>query len=276
MPTWAQICSSVIRRFSRISPSIRAITSGVMARWPCPWRESSCSDVRPSQNLFCYSCTLARDIQCSPYTADMQDEFRVFQHPQPPRNEPHLSALLCLPPFLMLDEHTLQYAHLLNNKQTTGWACVFSLCMSPILQLEVPIHNNSVVSFREECVLWPEFGFHLTAPHIKYAISLGEGNEREYNKIRLSFEKVRSSMPPSPHWSCYPFSLSPLSRVVQRALAFYDGNTNIRNCIHQNITCFLIGWYFFGLNTETKCCVPFLDVWLKGVPPVIQFEKKIF
>ena len=33
--------------------------------------------------------------------------YRMFQHPQPPRNEPHLSALLCLPPFPMLDEHTL-------------------------------------------------------------------------------------------------------------------------------------------------------------------------
>ena len=32
----------------------------------------------------------------------------VSQHSQPPRNEPHLSALLCLPPFLMKDERTLQ------------------------------------------------------------------------------------------------------------------------------------------------------------------------
>ena len=34
---------------------------------------------------------------------------------QPPRNEPHLSVLLCLSPFPMLDEHTLLYAHLHSN-----------------------------------------------------------------------------------------------------------------------------------------------------------------
>ena len=90
--------------------------------------------------------------------------FCVFQHPQPPRNEPHLSALLCLPPFPLLDEHTLQYAHLQNNKQTIVWTCAFSLCMFPTLQRAVSIHNNSVASFCEECVLWRAFGFHLTAP----------------------------------------------------------------------------------------------------------------
>ena len=37
------------------------------------------------------------------------------QHPQPPRKEPHLSALLFLPPFPMLDEHTLHYSHLQSN-----------------------------------------------------------------------------------------------------------------------------------------------------------------
>ena len=48
---------------------------------------------------------------------------RVFQHP---RNKPHLSALLCLPPFPMPDEHTLQYAHLQSNKEKTVWTCAFS------------------------------------------------------------------------------------------------------------------------------------------------------
>ena len=38
--------------------------------------------------------------------------YGTFQHPQLPRNEPHLSALLCLSPFPMLDEHTLHYTHL--------------------------------------------------------------------------------------------------------------------------------------------------------------------
>ena len=42
---------------------------------------------------------------------------RVFMHSQPTRNEPHLSALLCLPPFPMLDEHPLHYIHLQSNKE---------------------------------------------------------------------------------------------------------------------------------------------------------------
>ena len=45
--------SSAISLFSRIRPSIRAIISGVMARWTCPGRESSCCDMRLSLNLFC-------------------------------------------------------------------------------------------------------------------------------------------------------------------------------------------------------------------------------
>ena len=86
--------------------------------------------------------------------------YGTSQHPQPLRNEPHLSALLCLPPFPMLDEHTLQYAHLQSNKETTVWTC-----MSPTLQMAVLIRNNSVASFCEECVSWRVFGFHLTAPY---------------------------------------------------------------------------------------------------------------
>ena len=63
MPTWTRICSSVIHLFSHIRPSIRAITSGIMARWAYPGCESSCSNVYPSWNLFCHSCTFVRDIQ---------------------------------------------------------------------------------------------------------------------------------------------------------------------------------------------------------------------
>ena len=92
--------------------------------------------------------------------------FRLYgasQQPQPPRNEPHLSTLPCLPPFLMLDEHTLHYALLQGNKETTVWTCLFSLCIYPTLQT---VRNNSVANFCEECVLWRVFSFHLTAPRI--------------------------------------------------------------------------------------------------------------
>ena len=91
--------------------------------------------------------------------------YGASQHPQPPRNETHLTAFLCLPPFPMLDEHTLHYPHLQSNKETTVWTCAFSLCMSPTLQMAVLIRNNSVASFCEECVLWRVFRFHLFAPH---------------------------------------------------------------------------------------------------------------
>ena len=40
--------------------------------------------------------------------------------------------------FQMLDEHTLHYAHLQSNKETTVWTCAFSLCMSLTLQMVVP------------------------------------------------------------------------------------------------------------------------------------------
>ena len=94
--------------------------------------------------------------------------YGALQHPQPPRNAPHLCALLCLPPFLMLDEHKLHYAHLQSTKETTVWTCAFSLCMSPILQMAVSICNNSAACFCEECVLWRAFGFHFTAAHMQY------------------------------------------------------------------------------------------------------------
>ena len=78
---------------------------------------------------------------------------------------PRHSSILCLPPFPMLDEHTLHYAHLQSKKETTVLTCAFSLCMSPTLQVAVLIRNNSVASFYEECVLCRLFGFHLTVPH---------------------------------------------------------------------------------------------------------------
>ena len=78
----------------------------------------------------------------------------------------HLSALLYLPPFTMLNEHTLHYSHLQSNKETNVWTCAFSWCMSPTLHMTVSIHNNSVASFCEECDLWRVFGFHLTALYI--------------------------------------------------------------------------------------------------------------
>ena len=90
--------------------------------------------------------------------------YDASQHPQPPRNEPHLSALLRLPPFLILNEHTLHSAHLQSNKETTVWTCVISLCMSPTLQMTVSIRKNSVARFCEECLLWRVFGFLLSAP----------------------------------------------------------------------------------------------------------------
>ena len=81
--------------------------------------------------------------------------YGVSQQPQPPRNEPQLSALLCLPPFPMLDENTLHYAHLQSNTETSMWTCSFSLCMSHTLQMAVTIRSNNVASFYEECVLCP-------------------------------------------------------------------------------------------------------------------------
>ena len=46
--------------------------------------------------------------------------YGASQHPQRPRNEPHLSALLCLPPFRMLDEHTL---HSLTSRAIKKQMC---------------------------------------------------------------------------------------------------------------------------------------------------------
>ena len=96
--------------------------------------------------------------------------YGASQHPQPPRNKLHLSALLCMPPFPMLDEHVLHYAHLQSNKETTVWTWAFSLCTCPTLEMTVSIRNISVASFCEECVSWWLLGFHLTA--LLYCCSL--------------------------------------------------------------------------------------------------------
>ena len=90
--------------------------------------------------------------------------FNFMARPSATKKRTTPLALLCLPPFPMLDEHILHYARLQSNKGTTVWTCAFSLCMSPTLQMVVSIHNNSVASFCGECVLWRVFGFHLTAP----------------------------------------------------------------------------------------------------------------
>ena len=102
----------------------------------------------------------------------VRQHFRAFwlygspQHPQPLRNELRLSALLYLPPFPMLDEHTLHYTHLQNSKETIVWACAFSLCMSLTLRVAVSIRNNSVAKFVRSAFFWRVFGFHLIAPYI--------------------------------------------------------------------------------------------------------------
>ena len=91
--------------------------------------------------------------------------YGASQHPQPPRHEPHFSAL-CLSLIPLLDEHILHYTHLQSNKETTLWTCAYSLCISPTVKMAVSIRNNSVASFWEECVLWRVVGFHLTAPRV--------------------------------------------------------------------------------------------------------------
>ena len=80
---------------------------------------------------------------------ESQDVFTLWRvaASSAPRNEPHLSALLCLPPVPMLDEHNLNYTHLQSNKETIVWTCAFSLSMFPTLQMAVSIHNNRVASF---------------------------------------------------------------------------------------------------------------------------------
>ena len=86
-----------------------------------------------------------------------------------------IGILTRLPPFPMLDEHTLHYAHLQSNKETTMWTCAFSLYISSTLQMAVSIRNNSVSSFFEECVLWRVFGVHL--------ITLYNNNNNNNNTI---------------------------------------------------------------------------------------------
>ena len=95
----------------RIRPSIHTITSGVMARWACSGCELSYSDVCPSCNLFCHSCTLVRDIQCSSYTADIR-QWILCSSTLSHQETNHMSLLF----FPCLHIHTLHYAHLQSNK----------------------------------------------------------------------------------------------------------------------------------------------------------------
>ena len=86
------------------------------------------------------------------------------QCPQPLRNDPHFSAVVCLPPFPMLDEHTLILrSHPEQWRNNCVDLCIFSTHVSYPTSMEVSIRNNSVVSFCEEYVLWRVFCFHLTA-----------------------------------------------------------------------------------------------------------------
>ena len=92
--------------------------------------------------------------------------YGTSEHPQPPRNEPHLSALLCLPPFPMLvrTHFTLrsppeQYRNNFLDQ------CVFTMHASYPTDGS-SIRNNIVANFCEECVLWRVFHFHLSVPHI--------------------------------------------------------------------------------------------------------------
>ena len=143
--------------------------------WKSQWEKSGlyggCWGVS-QPNLWSLSVTIlavcGRALSCKK-DYSVRQHSRAFwlygssQHPQPPRNEPYISVL-CLHAFPMLNEHTLHYAHLQSNNETTVWICAFSLCSL--------IRNNSVASFCEECVLWRVFYFHLTAPYKAYLINV--------------------------------------------------------------------------------------------------------
>ena len=80
------------------------------------------------------------------------------------KNEPYLSALLCLLHFKCC-MNTL-CATLISRgirKQECGPVHFHYVC---VLQMAVLIRSNCVASFCEECVLWQEFGFHLIAPYV--------------------------------------------------------------------------------------------------------------
>ena len=51
----------------------------------------------------------------------------------PSATEKRTTSLLCLPPFLILDEDPLYYAHLQSNKEASVWTCAFLLCMTHLL-----------------------------------------------------------------------------------------------------------------------------------------------
>ena len=99
-----------------------------------------------------FSCKRMIPSDSIPGRFDFMARRRTLSH----QETNHLSALLRLLPFSMLYEHTLHYAHLQSNKETTVWTCSFSLCMSPTLQMAVTIRNNSVASnvFYRGCSLF--------------------------------------------------------------------------------------------------------------------------
>ena len=76
--------------------------------------------------------------------------FGASQHPQPPRNEPHLSALILLPPFPMLDERTLHYA------PTVLPAFAGNVFMAGVrFSFECPLYNTTIGPL---ATLRPELG----------------------------------------------------------------------------------------------------------------------
>lgn len=81
------------------------------------------------------------------------DEFRIFQPPQLPKTEPHLSALFCLPPFLKLDGHTFHDAHLQRNKRQLWVPVNCHFAFLPILE------RLSIDMLQKSCQLWREIGF---------------------------------------------------------------------------------------------------------------------
>ena len=88
--------------------------------------------------------------------------YGAFHHPQPPRNEPHLSALLCLPRFPMLVTSRAM------KKQLRGYVRFHSAYLLPYIWL-YPYVTTVLPAFAMN-VLWRVFGFHLTAHHISYCL----------------------------------------------------------------------------------------------------------
>ena len=107
------------------------------------------------------------EIYRVPHTQQIyDDEFRVFQHPQPPRNEPHLSALLCLPPFPMLDKtlYTMLTPRAIK-KQLYGPVCFHYTCLLPY-RWQYRYVTTVLPAFARN-VFYGGFCFRLTS-HVQY------------------------------------------------------------------------------------------------------------